>query len=179
MDCWGRSLGRRHLLAAVSVSVIAVAAVAVAAEVALLDALDAGELLALVERDQGHALGRAAHLADLRHRGADQHATGGDQHHLVVLVDQHRADDRAVALRDLDRDHALPAAAVARILGDRGALAVAVGGGGEHGTRLVLRREHAHHALLRAEFHAAHAGRLAAHWPHVALLEAHRLAFRG
>ena len=72
-----------------------------------------------VERDQRHALGGAAHLADLRHARADQHAAGRDQHDLVVLVDQHRADDLAVALGGLDRDHALAAAAVARVLGDR------------------------------------------------------------
>src|SRR5690349_4485177 len=77
---------------------VAVAAVAVAAEIALLDALDARELLAGIERDQGDALRRAPHLAELRHAGPDQHAAGRDQHHLVVLLDEHRADDFAVAL---------------------------------------------------------------------------------
>src|SRR4051812_6557003 len=60
---------------------------------------------------------------------------GGDEHHLVVLHDQHRADDRAVSLRGLDGDHPLPAAAVARILGDRRALAVALLRRGEHRAR--------------------------------------------
>ena len=123
------------VVAAPTITTIAAAVATIAAvafELALLDALEAGELLALVERDQGHALGGAALLADLRHRGADQHAAGGDQHHLVVVVDQHRADQRAVALGSLDRDHALAAAAVARVLGDRRALAEAVLGRRQH-----------------------------------------------
>ena len=117
------------------------------------------------ERDQRHALRRAALLADLRHRGADQHAAGGDQHHLVVVVDQDGAHQGAVALRGLDRDHALAAAAVLGVLGDRRALAVAVLGGGEHRLLLVLRHQHADHALaaVLGQAHAAHAGRLAAH----------------
>src|SRR5437870_9490220 len=139
----------------------AVAAVAVAiaiAEVALLDALDAGELLAGVERDQRHALRRAAHLAQLRDAGADQHAAGRDQHHFVVVVDQHGADHGAVALRGLDRDHALAAAAVARVFADRRALAEAVFGGGEYAFGFIVGGEHAYHALTLAQAHAAHAG---------------------
>src|SRR5919106_5860018 len=108
---------------------IAVAPVSVA-QIALLDALHAGELLALAQRDECYALGGAPHFADLRHRSADEDAAGGNEHHLVLLVDEHGADEGAVSLRDLDRDHALAAAAVARIVGDRGALAVAVRGRG-------------------------------------------------
>src|SRR5205085_7481853 len=107
------------------------------------------------------------------------HAAGRDQHHLVVVVDQHGAHHLAVSLRDLDRDHALAAAAMARIVAERRALAEAVLGGGEHALRLVVRREHAHHALAFAQAHAAHAGRLAAHGTHVGLLEAYRLALGG
>src|SRR5712691_5748045 len=108
----------------IAVAAIAVAAVPIAAEVALLDALDAGELLAGVERNQRHTLRRAPHLPELRDTGTDQHAAGGDQHHLVMLLDEHGADHRAIALGGLDRDHALAAAAVARIFSDRRALAV-------------------------------------------------------
>src|SRR5262245_1195919 len=154
-------------------------AIAVAVDVALLDALEAGELLALVERDQRDALRRAAGLADLRHRGADEHAPGRYQHHLVILLDQHRADHGAVPLGGLDRDHALAAAAVARVLGDRRAFAVAFLGRREHRARFVLRREHAHHPAAFGEAHAAHAGGLAAHRAHLAFLEAHALAVGG
>src|SRR5262249_10773833 len=93
--------------AAVALGTVPIA-VAISVDVALLDALEAGELLALAERDQRDALRGASGLADLRHRGADQHAAGRDQHHLVVLLDQHRADDRAVPPRGLDGAHALP-----------------------------------------------------------------------
>src|SRR5689334_9358328 len=102
---------------------IAVSAVAVAVlELALLDALEARELLAFAQRDERDALRRAALLADLRDARADQHAAGGDEHHLVVVVDEHRADERAVALGSLDGDHALAAAPVLRVLAERRAL---------------------------------------------------------
>src|SRR5207245_5689933 len=168
----GRAGGRRRRLR----GGFAVAAVAVALELALLDPLQAGELLAVAKGDQRDALRGTALLADLRHAGADQNTAGRDQHHLVVVVDQHRADHPAIALGSLDRDHALAAAAVARIFADRRALAESVLGRGQHGFRFIVRREHAHHPLALAEAHAAHAGRLAAHRPHVALLEAYRLA---
>src|SRR6185503_5844252 len=159
---WGR-FRRRHFLVGIAVAAVPTVAIAVAvAEVALLDALEAGELLALVERDQRHALGGAALLADLRHRGADQHAAGGDQHHFVVVVDQHRSHQHTVALGGLDRDHALAAATVFRVLGDRRALAEAVLGRSEDRFRFIVGGEHAHHALAFAQLHAAHAGGLAA-----------------
>ena len=52
--------------------------------------------------------------------------------------------------RLLDRDHALGAAAVAGVFGDRRALAVAVLGGGQHALRLVLGHQHRDHALAVA-----------------------------
>src|SRR5437016_3484110 len=122
----GRAGGRRRWLR----GGFAVAAVAVALEFALLDALQAGELFAVAQGDQRDALRGTALLADLRHAGADQNTAGRDQHHLVVVVDQHRADHLAIALGSLDRDHALAAAAVARIFADRRALAEAVLGRG-------------------------------------------------
>src|SRR5438046_898373 len=98
--------GRRRLdpafgaVGAVAVAAVTIftMAVAIAVDVALLDALQARELLALGERDQGHALSGAAHYADLRHRGADEDTAGGDEHDLVLLLDQHGADDAPVAL---------------------------------------------------------------------------------
>src|SRR3954471_5496817 len=100
--------------------------------VAVHDALQARELLALGEVDERHALRRAAHLADLVHARADEHAAVGDQHDLVIRRRERRRAHLAVALGRLDRDHALRAAAVAGVLGDGRALAVAVLGGGEH-----------------------------------------------
>src|SRR5207245_2151707 len=60
------------------------------------DPLDAGELGAFVEIDEAHPLRRAPHLADLRHARAYQHAAGRDEHNLVLVAHQHRADDLAV-----------------------------------------------------------------------------------
>src|SRR6185437_7218138 len=111
---------RFAMAVAVSVAVVAVLLVAIH------DGLDARELLALGEVDERDALRRAAHLADLGHPRADQHPARGDEHDLLFRGGERGGDDLAVALRGLDRDHALRAAAVARVLRDRRALAVAV-----------------------------------------------------
>src|SRR6266850_3675188 len=100
------------------------------------------ELGAFVEVDQAHPLSRSPHLADLLDLRADEHAAGGDQHDLVLVAHQHRADDLAVPLARLDRDHALSAAAVARVFGDRRALAEAVLGRGQHRLRLAVGDQH-------------------------------------
>src|SRR5688572_19137306 len=63
----GRVLGRSGRMP-VAVAVLAVLVVAVE------DALQARELLALVQVDEGHPLGGAAHLPDLVHARADEHA---------------------------------------------------------------------------------------------------------
>src|SRR5687768_6410896 len=62
------------------------------------DALEAGELLALVEVDERHALGGAAHLADLGDPRADEHAARRDEHDLVLGGHEGRGHDLAVAL---------------------------------------------------------------------------------
>src|SRR3954470_10155591 len=95
------------------------------------DALQAAELLAVVQVDERDTLRGAAHLADLVHARADEHAARGDEHDLVLGRHEGRGDHLAVALGGLDRDHALRAAAVAGVLRDRRALAVAVLGRGE------------------------------------------------
>src|SRR5882672_2855427 len=133
--------------------------------------LHARELGAFVEVDQAHPLRRAPHLADLLDLRADEHAAGGDQHDLVLVAHQHRADDLAVPLARLDRDHALSAAAVARVFGDRRALAEAFLGRGQHGLGLAVGDQHRDDAPAFADLHAAHPARLAPHRPHVGLLE--------
>src|SRR5439155_21223762 len=80
------------------------------------DALDAGELGAFVEVDQAHPLSRAPHLADLLHARPYQDAARGDEHDLVLVADQHRADELSVTFAHLDRDHALSAASVSRVI---------------------------------------------------------------
>src|SRR5271155_2075452 len=81
--------------------------------------LEAGELLAFAEVDQRHALRRAPHFPDRFDLGADEHATGGNEHDLVVLMHQRRRDNLSVAAALLNGDHALAAAAVTGVLDDR------------------------------------------------------------
>src|SRR5215475_2229981 len=111
------------------------------------DALDARELGAFVEVDEAHALGRAALLADLLDARADRDAPGGDEHDLVLVAHEHSAHELAVPVGRLDPDHPLTAAPVARVLGDRGALAEAVLGRRQHRLGLVTRDQHRHHFL--------------------------------
>src|SRR5258708_38740877 len=147
--------------------------------VAIHDGLQPRELLALVEVDERDSLRGAAYLANLVHTRADEHAAGGDQHDLVFRGDERGGDHLAVPLAGLDRDHALRAAAVARVLGDRGALAVAVLGGGEDALGLVLRHQERDHLAALGDVHAAHAARAPTPGAHVVLVEAHRLALVG
>src|SRR5712692_8589527 len=140
------------------------------------DPLDTRELGAFVEVEEPHALRRAPHLADLLDARAYEDAAGGDEHDLVLVADQHRADDLAVALGGLDRDHPLRASPVAHVFGDRRALAEAVLGRGQHRLGLAVRDQHRDHALAFGDPHAAHPARLASRRPHVGFLEAHRLA---
>src|SRR6478672_5084622 len=96
----------RRAVGAVRAAVFAIFVVAVH------DALQARELLALGEVDERHALRRAAHLPDLVHARADQHAARGDEHDLIVRRRERRGHHLAVALGGLDGDHALRAASV-------------------------------------------------------------------
>src|SRR5467141_3456738 len=143
------------------------------------DALDAGELGAFVQVDEAHALSRAAHLANLLDAHAYEHAARGDEHDLVLVAHQHGADELAVAFARLDPDHPLRAAAVARVIGDRRALAETVLGGSQHRLLFAVRDQHRDHALAFGDLHSAHAARLPSHRPHVVFLEAHRLAAVG
>ncbi|KAG1184720.1 hypothetical protein G6F35_015031 [Rhizopus arrhizus] len=88
------------------------------------------QLLVLRQADQGHALGVAADAADFRATRTHQGAAIGDQQDFIAGAHQHRGHQLAVALGGLDADHALRATALARVVRQRGALAVAVLGGG-------------------------------------------------
>src|SRR4029079_9773497 len=148
----------------------------VAGELGFDDSFEAGELFALAQVDQGHTLRRPTHLPDRRYPGPDPNAAGRDRHPLAGGQDQRRGDDLAVARRLLDRDHALGAAAVSRVLDDRRALAVTVLGRGQHRLLCVLRDQHRDYALPLVQHHAAHPVRGPAHRANVTFLEAHRLA---
>ena len=87
--------------------------------------------------------------ADLRRARAHQRAAIGDQQHLVVVAELDRADQLAVAVAGLQRDHALRAAALARIVRDRRALAEAALAGGED-VAVALDHDQAAHFLALA-----------------------------
>ena len=120
------------------------------------DRRERGDELALAEPHHDHALGRAAEPLDVLDRHLDHGAAGGDQHHLVAVADDARADEVAAGLGELDRLHAHAAAALARVLGDAGALAVAVLGHDEQ-VGVVLGDLGRDHLVLAAQRHAAHA----------------------
>ncbi len=98
-----------------------------------------------------------------------------DEHDLVIVHDLRHADDRPVARRGADRDHPLSAAPLEPVVVERRALAEAVlRRGQDRGPR--GEDLHADDRVLGAKPHAAHAGRGAAHRPHLFLGEADRLA---
>src|SRR5690348_10353409 len=158
-----RLRARAAVAARMAVAVRVAVAVLAVLLVAVHDPLDPGELLALGEVDERDTLRGAAHLADLVHARADEHASRGDEHDLVVRRGEGRGDDLAVPLARLDRDHALRAAAVARVFHDGRPLPEAVLGRGEDALALVLGDEERDHAAALRKVHAAHAARAAAH----------------
>src|SRR6186713_2303631 len=139
-----------------------------------LDALDAGQPLALVQPDEAYALRISTHDGDLRHRGAHQRASRTDEHELMLGIHLQRRDHLAVALGSLQRDDALAAAAMRREVLERRELAVAIGRGRED--EPIADDDQRNQFLAFRELDAADAGRLAAHGPHLFLVEADRLA---
>src|SRR6185312_8389500 len=74
---------------------------------------------------QAHALGLPPRLTDLARRGADHAAAGGDRIQLAVVVDNQSTDQPAAPTVVLDGQDALTAAALHRVLLDRGAFGIA------------------------------------------------------
>src|SRR5256886_15621694 len=79
-----------------------------------LDALDADQPLSLLEPDEPYPLGVASLHGDLIHRGAHQRTAGADEHDLLPRHHLQRRHRDAIAVRCLQRDHALPATPVRR-----------------------------------------------------------------
>ena len=97
----------------------------------------------------------------------------GDEHEVLVVGDEAAADDLAVALGGLDGDDADAAAPLDRVLGDGGALAVAVLAHGHERRRRVAREGLAGDDLvLFAQADALDAASGAAHAAHLLLGEA-------
>src|SRR5213078_3081679 len=100
-----------------------------------------------------HALRRATEALELLDGDADDRPAVGDQHHLVALTHHARARELALRLRELNRLHAHPAAALARVLADPRALAVAVLGHDEQ-VRVVVRDGDRDHLVVGPHAHA-------------------------
>src|SRR5207237_9730528 len=82
-----------------------------------------GDVLALVEADESHALGGAADHADLVHAQPDHLAAAGDGHDLIVVLDHADALDAACLVCRPQRDYALPSAPPHPVFIHLGALA--------------------------------------------------------
>src|SRR5258706_13748767 len=103
------------------------------------DFLQPGQLFIRPEIDQGNALRGPAHFPDFRDPRANQHAAGGNQHDLVLVLDEGSRNHIAVAGAGLDRDHALGTPAVAGGFGDQRTPAEALLGGRQYPDGLLLR----------------------------------------
>src|SRR6185312_13808195 len=140
---------------------------------ALGERLDGDHVLALVDAHQPHALRVTAQRRDALDRDADDLAAVGDEHEVLLVGDEAATHDLAVALGGLDGDDAEAAAALDRVLGDRGALAVAVlAHGHERGRRVAREGLAGDDLVLFAQADALDAARGAAHGAHLLLGEA-------
>src|SRR5208283_4227854 len=139
-----------------------------------LDPLEAGQLIALLEANQPHALGVSTNDRNILDRSSHQGSALTHEHDLVVEAHLQRADHAAVAVGDLQRNDALAAAAVPRVFLERREFSEALLGRGQNVT-LVGDYQRVD-PLIVAQANAAHAGRFAAHRPHLVLDKADRLA---
>src|SRR5262249_53119933 len=87
---------------------------------------DRNHAVAVLDAQQGDALGFAPGDADVAHVGADELAAVGDQHDLVARRDRERRHDVAVARRHVDVGDARAAAAGGAVLVGRAPLAEAL-----------------------------------------------------
>ncbi len=76
-------------------------------------------LVVAAQAHHDHALRRAAEPLHVLDRHLDHRAAGRDQHHLVAVAHDARADELARAVGELHRLHAHAAAALDRVLRDR------------------------------------------------------------
>src|SRR5882757_2088978 len=141
------------------------------------DALEPGELVALLEPYQAHPLSIAPDHGNILHRRTHQHAVLTHQHDLIVQAHLQSSYHPSVAVGDLQCNHALAAAAVLREIIERREFAEPVLRCGEN--EALLRHDQRIDALLVAQADAAHARRLAAHRTDLFLEEANRLAAGG
>src|SRR5204863_2268764 len=129
----------------------------------------------LVVRLEPHydpALGGAPGALDADDRHADHGAARRDQHHLVAVANDARPDQPALALDELGRLDAKAAAALARVVRELRALAVAVLGDDEQVALVGTDDVHRDHLVALAQAHAFDAAGVAAHRARLLLGEA-------
>src|ERR1022692_3095225 len=138
------------------------------------DTFEACQLIALLEADQAHALRVAPHDRNILDRSAHQSASLAHEHDLIIEAHLQRTDHASVAVRHLQSNDALAAAAVSRKVFERREFAVAVFGSGQD--KALVGHDERIDALIVAEANAAHPGGLAAHRAHFVLDESNRLS---
>src|SRR3954454_23436921 len=138
------------------------------------DRCERGDALVAPEPHDDDALRSAAEPLDLVDGHADDGAARRDEHHLVAVADDACPGERPLRFGELNRLHAHAAAALARIIGNARALAVAVLGDDEE-VGIVLRDVDRDHLVVAAHLHPLHARSVAPHRADFLLVEADRL----
>src|SRR5690606_34958386 len=134
-----------------------------------LHALQADQLLAIGQLDQGHTLSVARQAGHFRYAGAHQGTLVGDQHDLFAIDHLHGADQRAVAVVGDHGDHALAATLVLREVFHGCALAEAMLGSSQD-LAALLGNQHGDQALAFSQAHAANTTGGTAHGAHVGFI---------
>src|SRR4051794_6585890 len=134
----------------------------------------------LTQVHQADPLRLSTGLPDLAGGGPDHTSGGGDRVQLVVESDDERSHQRATPAVVLERQHALPAPTLHRVVLDRGALGIPARGGHQH-EPVGLDHGEREQPVAGVETHPEHAGRRAAHRAQrlIAGVEPDRLALGG
>src|SRR6266516_1144174 len=126
------------------------------------------------EPHHDHALRRAPEPLHLLDRDPDHRARRRDEHHLVAVADDPRADQVTARFGQLDGLDSHAATPLDRVLRDTGPFAVTVLGHDKE-VCVVLGDVDRDHLVALPQLHPRDAGRIAAHRPGVGLVEADRL----
>src|SRR5438270_8556236 len=132
-------------------------------------------LIVALEAHHDHALRRAPRPLDVVDRHPDHRPAGRDQHHLVPVADDACSGELALRLRQLNRLDTEAAAALAWVVGESRALAVAVLGHDENVALVDADNVGGDHLVALPEAHPLDPAGVAAHRPRVVLAEADRL----
>ena len=94
-------------------------------------------MLTRVEINQFHPLGHPPLFPHLSHTSSNQNPSGGDEHNLIILSDELRTNQFAVALASLNCIRALRATTMTSVFSHWRAFTKAMLCGGEHCTVLI------------------------------------------